>query len=333
VEITRKQAQAHPDSKEAHRGLSNALAQLGSAYADQGKRTEALENYRAGVAELEELCRRYPLDNNFRHELMLAYSHVGDTLGGRGFDNQGDSAGALEAYEKMTAAARTLYQADSSDLRAAADYGICLVRVAAMTPLERADEKLTRLKEAEALLTRATAKKPALALFITHKAWGEEEAGDTLRARGDRAGAMRAYQASIATTEELLATDPSSAASQRRIVSSSRRLAEVQASNGRRDAALATLDRIMKLAQRIESTVPLPAMGSRVVVPRCWFAAGTVRELLGELEAAREGYRRSVEEYRRLEPLPNFLDAYRKELDASVQALTKLDSPRKGKRP
>ena len=89
----------------------------------------------------------------------------------------------------------------------------------------------------------------------------------------------------------------------------------------------------MKLAQRIESTVPLPAMGSRVVVPRCWFAAGTVRELLGELEAAREGYRRSVEDYRRLEPLPNFLDAYRKELDASVQALTKLDSPRKGKRP
>ncbi|HEV8146926.1 MAG TPA: protein kinase [Bryobacteraceae bacterium] len=333
VEITRKHAQAHPDSKEAHRGLSNAQAALGAAYAEQGKRPEALEHFRAGVAELEELCRRYPLDNNFRHELMLAYSHVGDVLGGRGFDNQGDSAGALEAYEKMTAAARTLYQADSSDVRAAADYGICLVRLAALTPLERADEKLARLSEAEALLSRATAKKPVIALFGTHKAWGEEETGDTLRSRGDNAGAMRAYQASIATVEELLATDPSSASSQRRMVSSSRRLAEVQASTGRRDAALATLERILKLAQRVESTVPLTAVGSRVVVPRCWFAVGTVRELLGEREAARDGYRRSVEEYRRLESLPNFLDAYRKDLEASVQALAKLDSPRKEKRP
>jgi tetratricopeptide (TPR) repeat protein len=218
-------------------------------------------------------------------------------------------------------------------VRAAADYGICLVRLAALTPLERTDEKLARLSEAEALLSRATAKKPVIALFGTHKAWGEEETGDTLRARGDNAGAMRAYQASIATTSELLTTDPSSASSQRRFVSSSRRLAEVQASTGRRDAALATLDRILKLAQRIESTVPLTAVGSRVVVPRGWFAAGTVRELLGEREAAREGYRRSVDEYRRIEQLPNFLDAYRKELDASVQALAKLDSPQKGKRP
>src|SRR5258706_2388579 len=256
---------------------------------------------------------------------MLAYSHVGDTLGGRGFDNQGDSAGALEAYEKMTAAARTLYQADSSDLRAAADYGICLVRVAAMTPLERADEKLARLKEAEGLLARATAKKPVIALFGTHKAWGEEETGDTLRARGDHAGAMRTYQASIATTTELLAVDPASASTQRRMVSSSRRLAEVQASTGRREAALGTLDRILKLGRSIENTVPLTAVGSRVVVPRCWFAAGTVHELLGERDVARGWYQRAIEDYRRLEVQPNFLDAYRKEMETTVQALAKLE--------
>jgi tetratricopeptide (TPR) repeat protein len=45
VEITRKHAQAHPDSKEAHRGLSNAQAALGAAYAEQGKRPEALEHF------------------------------------------------------------------------------------------------------------------------------------------------------------------------------------------------------------------------------------------------------------------------------------------------
>src|SRR5262249_17418761 len=78
-----------------------------------------------------------PNDTSGGQELMLAYAHVGDTLGNAAYDNFGDAAGALAEYTKMAAIARTLHEADPNDVRGISDYGIALLRAGIVTPMEQ----------------------------------------------------------------------------------------------------------------------------------------------------------------------------------------------------
>jgi len=72
VSVMRKLAAARPDDQKVRLTLADAYIRRGEMFLSQGRREPALENFRAAVNELDDLCRRFPLDPRPRRKLTLA---------------------------------------------------------------------------------------------------------------------------------------------------------------------------------------------------------------------------------------------------------------------
>jgi len=72
VGVMRKLVEARPDDQKLRLALADAYAQLGDLFLSEGRREPALENFRAAVAELEDVRRRFQLDPGQRQKLTLA---------------------------------------------------------------------------------------------------------------------------------------------------------------------------------------------------------------------------------------------------------------------
>jgi eukaryotic-like serine/threonine-protein kinase len=324
IEFMRKVVAARPDDKKVRLSLSMGYAQLAGSLADHGPKLEALENYRLGVAELEEVCRRFPNDAHASHELMLAYSHVGDTLGNPGFPNLGDTEGAREAYVKMAAVAKSLYEADRADTRAVMDYGISLLRVGLTTPDH--DQKLATLRQSEEVLTVSVKQNPKHTLAGTHKAWVEEEIGDLLKDR-DRAGAMRQYQNAASSAFQVLAVEPTSRSSQRRVISTLGKLTQEQVRAGQRAQAEANVEKLIQFGRDVKQKSP-NTLAYRLTFARLLHTLGDAYAALASTDLAKDAYRKMLEEMHAVESQPDFAEAHRKEMETVAAALAKLEGGR-----
>ncbi|MBZ5608652.1 MAG: serine/threonine protein kinase [Acidobacteriia bacterium] len=330
--LLRQIVNARPNDREPLSNMAASHARLGAVMAALGRRDEALVSYRAGVAALESMQQHFPNDTHVRHELMLAYSHVGDTLGNPAYDNAGDAAGALESYSQMVAIAKSLYDADHSDFRALSDYGIAQLRegiVTAPGPGKRAI-----LESAHQNLTEAAQRNAKNTTNGMHKAWAEVELGRLFEAGGDSASGARYYQMAIASAEAVLAIRPQEPSAQRWLVAASSGLAGEQARSGARAPALATLDKALKLAQEADRTAAPESVSLRSNIARTWQAAGGVYARLAstgrgaqrdqDIAAARTWYGRAIAEWRKIEPQKEFSAPLRREMEAAAAALAAL---------
>jgi tetratricopeptide (TPR) repeat protein len=284
---------------------------MGGVLAAMGRREAALENYWRKVAIAEDLCRLEPVNAQYRRGLMLAYSHIGDTLGNPNLDSFGDAAGALAAYSKMAAAAKLLYDADPDDQRAVTDYAISLMRIANALPARQASEKIERFRQSRDLFERVAKSSPSNVTNAINKSFVEAQMGDLLLAQGNHQGAVGSYEQAIATSEALLAADPAQLPPQRLLVMAEHKLADEHARAGRRERALAVLDK----------------------VPRAYSAAGSVHAILAQARAAppaqrrrdgedaRNWYQRAVTAWQQFSRQPGFSTFNRKEMEADVLAL------------
>jgi tetratricopeptide (TPR) repeat protein len=268
---------------------------------------------------------------------MLAYSHIGDTLGNPNLDSFGDAAGAMDAYSKMVVAAKLLYDADPDDLRAVTDYAISLMRIANATPARQASEKLDRFRQSRDLFERVATASPSNATNAINKSFVEAQMGDLLLAQGNHEGAVRSYEQAIATSEALLVADPVQAPPQRLLVMVEGKLADEHARSGRRERALAAVDQMLHLA---ESQKTAGAARVSVLVPRAYAAAGSVHAILAQAfaaptgqrrrdrEDARNWYQRAVSAWQQLSRQPEFSTFNRKEMEAAVAALASASKVR-----
>ena len=333
IPLLKKLTELRPDNREDLANLASSHARLGAIQAELGRKDEALSSYREGVTALENILKRFPDKLQSRHELMLAYSHVGDTLGNPAYDNFGDEAGAREAYAKMAEIAEALQRMDPGDVRATSDYGIALLRMAIVSP---PDTKRAGLEKAHEYLTRALPPNSKDRGTRFHKAWNEVELGDVLLAAGDHKSSGGEYRAAIATFESGDPLDPTDSSSHRWLILAARKLAEEQVRSGDREGALAVMDKTLELAKRIDAAVPKESVTIRAGVARAWQAAGSVYAMLanketGELRkqdrtAAFAWYRRSMDEWRTLELLQGFNALRRKEMNATVAELAALEA-------
>lgn len=327
--LLRQAAEAKPENREAQISLSDLDARLGSVNAALGRRDDALASYRGGVSVLEALCRRFPSDTRARRELMFAYGHVGDTLSNSiyGHDSPGDYPGAFQAYGKMAEQAKFLYDADPADARALGDYGIALLRLGRVTPAAGPLRRET-LERSRELLHRAAAGNPQNRTIATHVIWVETELGD--------------YAAAIAKGEKTMSGAPDDFSVLRLMEGAVRPLAEEQARGGQRAQALATLDHSLHWAGKADAAVPRTA-AVFIVVARAWQTAGSVYAMLaggetgqradGDREAARDWYRRALEEWRKLEHDVAFVPPFPAEMKAAEQALAPGGLDRKKRDP
>ncbi len=313
--VLRRLAEVSPDDRQTHFDLSALDVCVGNVKAVQGRTQEALANYRAAVAELEMLCRRYPADTLARRKLIFAYGWVGDTLGNPMFQNTGDSQGAFQAYGQMADQAKLLYEADSVDARAAGDYGSALLKLGLATPLENPRRKQT-LATSRALLERAAAVNPQNRTIANNLTRAESELGH--------------YEAAIEEAEKTLRSAPEDWSALRVMEFAIRPLAEDQARKGQRQEALATLDHSLQWVAKADSAV---SQTSRNVpsIAIAWQTAGAVYAILAKGETgplaaadrvtAREWYGRAVDQWRRIEHDTAFLPAFAADMRADEQTL------------
>jgi serine/threonine protein kinase len=333
IRLMEQLAAAQPEERETITNIAVSQARLGAIQAELGRRQDALDSYRAGVSHLEGLNRRLPNDAHTLRQLMLAHAHVGDTLGNPAYDNFGDEPAARAAYGKMVEVARNLHDADSNDVRATSDYGIALLRLGIVTP---ANEKRMILEQAHAVMERAVMRNPKDSPTRMHKAWTEVELGDVLQAAGDRAGAVRFYRMSISTLETGQPIALSDSSIQRQLVVAAGKLATEQVRSGDRAAAEATLDKALGLVRQAEAAAPASSVTIRSVFARAWQIAGSVYAMCAEQEVgerrdrdreiARDWYRRSMEEWRKLEPLQGFTMVRKKEMELAAAEQAALEA-------
>lgn len=333
IRILEQLAVIQPNDRETLANIASSHARLGAIQADLGRKQEALDSYRAGVSDLENIARRFPDKIQTQHELMLAHAHVGDMLGNPAYDNFGDATGAREAYSKMADIALRLQEADPADVRAMSDYGIALMRVGIVAPPE---SKKAALEKAHDLQLRTIAKNPKDRAMRIHKAWTEIEMGDLAALSSDRQSASRYYRMAIATSEGGGAIDASDIALQRWLISAARKLAEEQLKSGDREGTLATLDKALQLASRADTELPPTSVTGRSGLARAWQAAGFVYAQLADRElselqkqdreTALGWYRRSMAEWRRLEPQQGFTSQRRQEMNSTVAELAALEA-------
>jgi tetratricopeptide (TPR) repeat protein len=333
IELLRQLSIARPDERETRSNIAASHARLGAIRAALGRPLEALESYRAGVAVLEELVRRDAADVRSRHELMLGHSHIGDVLGNPAYDNIGDTAGARVEYATMADIARFLHEADATDMRATSDYGIALLRLGIVSPM---DTKRSTLEQAFALLELVGNRNPKDKPNAIHKAWAATELGNLSRSGGDHASAKRYYSLALTAAESVQNIDPNDITSQRWLVIAARSLAQEQIRVGDATGALATVDKAVQLGVRRDSTAPAESVPIRSVVASAWQAAGAVHVLLANRErneprsrhrdTARDWYQRSMMEWRKLAPLEGFTSLQRREMDSTAAELAALDA-------
>jgi len=331
IRLLEQVSAARPGEYETRTNIAASHARMGAIQAELGHRQQALESYRAALSVREEVSRNAPNDVYALHELMLAYSHVGNTLGNPAYDNFGDEAGARVSYGKMEEAACRLREADPNDVRAMSDYGIALLRVGIVSP---PDQKKSIFEKSNDLLQRASAKSPMDKPTRTHQIWVQLELGDVALTAGDHAAAARFYALAIRTAETGGLMDSTD---QRRFIAAARKLAEEQARSGDRTGALATLDKAVQLVKRVEPQASATSVTMRSVIAAAWQAIGSVHAVLAKTERgeyrqqdreiARESYERSLGEWRKLAPLEGFTDLHRKEMEVAVAAMAALALP------
>jgi len=108
--------------------LGSSYATLGMVKARMGKTGEALAAYQKSLAMQERLASMKKDDVATQRTVMIAMSHVGDTLGNSHMINLGRFKEAAAIYERVVEKARWLVSVDRSDKKAQVDLSFGLLR-------------------------------------------------------------------------------------------------------------------------------------------------------------------------------------------------------------
>ena len=108
--------------------LGSSYATLGLVLARMGKTDDALEAYKKSLKLQEKMASLRPDDVSTQRTLMIALSHVGDTLGNSHMISLGRFAEAADIYARVVDRARWLVSVDPQDKKAQVDLGFALLR-------------------------------------------------------------------------------------------------------------------------------------------------------------------------------------------------------------
>jgi len=329
-QLLERYAQSKPYDRAAQEGLSDAYSMLAAEQLHLGHTKEGLASARSAAAVLEAVASRYPNDTALRRYLIQAYFGISNTLGSAVYPDLLDPQGAFEAGRKMVEEAKFVYDADPADVEALSDYGVALMHLGEVTPPHSPARRKT-FELSETFLTRAALRNPRSRTVMGSKTELEYRLAELCLADGRRAEAMRYYQMAISTGEKAMASDPSYFPTLNRFLFAVRAMSQIQARQGTRADALATLDRLLRAAKRADDGAKPTDLILHVVIVRSWQTAGSLYATLSRHEtgdqagqdrdAARAWYQRALDQWRKLEPQPGFSAGFRKEMQAAEQAL------------
>ncbi len=307
-------------------GLASAHAAAGMADMRLGHLERALDSFRTGAVTLETLLTAVPRNDNVKRELMLAYGHIADVLGNPDLHNLGDRTGALHAYRQAADIGKRLYDADRSDQRAAADYGIVLSRVETAMDDSNPAEKLAVQKESLRVLDEAAKVSPTNVSLQIYRALVQQHIGDSLDAAGNLGEARLRYLESAGTAERHLTLGDASLLVL--FIQANQRLALNAVARARRAEALAFAERALKIGE----SPPTGAVSARAV-PRGRSVMGLTYEALlrspvgqpGDRELALSWLHKALDAWRAAQGDPAFAAPHRREMHQVKDAIASIE--------
>ena len=284
--------------------LGDAYSMVGRNTARNGDLRGSLDIYRKNLKLRTEIAREKPQDTEVQRVLMLAYGHLGDTLGYEWAANLGDVPAAMKHYGPMLEIADRLYQSDSSNRRAAMDYGFALMRVGVTTPGEEGQQKaIAILEKARGLLGHLAEKDPGNRVLWGSLATVETSLGDRRRLTKDLPAALAAYSRAVEIGDRLLRSNSQDAATsgivlQARIGSGTSWLAMREVSKAQQ-ACLQVLELTDRVAAAQDARIFV-----RARLPRAAEFCGDVEQRTGGNGC--QWYRKSAALWKDLKTAPGF---------------------------
>ena len=312
-------ASGRATDRSARQSLATAYAAVGMAQTGATRLQEALKYFQLDVGEMEQLVAMDPRNVNWKRDLMLAYGHVADVLGNPGVPNLGNRAGALEAFQRVAAIAKEIYDADRADQRAVTDYGIALSRVE--TVMDDGPAKIDVQQKSLELLTEAAGVNPADVQLKVYQSLVAQHLGDAFTALGNARGARDAYARSVAVAEPALSSGH--AALIILFVQSAQRLVAKDGASGRRREALDVARRALRTAE--PGANRLRARGYATMGFAYANLLGSSAAEPGDRDQALTWLRRSVDAWQAGKADAGFAPQHQREMDQVTEILARLE--------
>jgi eukaryotic-like serine/threonine-protein kinase len=280
--------------------LADNYSLLGLLAGRKAETRASLGHYLKSVALREQAIAARPNDVTAQRDLMIAYGHVGDTMGSPFLFNLGDPRGAREYYGKAARIAEGMAATDPSDKQARIDLGIALTRIGTVlqAPGEVA-ESLAALNRAAGILEPLYASETNNHGYSVQLSLLYEYRGQRLRQSGNDAAALVSYRRSLDICAKMLAARRDDRNGLRQQLVDNGAVASLLARAGDSAGALLTASETVSGAERF---VAGRADSDRAYVPRSLDWSAAVYENLSDWTNAAENYRKELAAWKALGP-------------------------------
>jgi tetratricopeptide (TPR) repeat protein len=266
------------------------LIQFARNYAilgDTGKQfARADEAYRL----LAGLAGEQPDVLTYQRDLGIAYDEIGRVL-----IEQGNLAGALQAFGESVAILKRAIAADPGNLPWQRDLAGSLSSLGDVLAQQgRLDDALKSYRESLAIMQRIVGANPTNVDFYDRDlAVAHGKIGDVLKEQGDLAGALQAYREGAAIRERLAKADPDNVRRQLDLAVSYTRVGDVLFALNRLDDALKSFGDSVTISERLAKADPSNAVWQHGL-SASYGKAGDVLLAQGKLDDALKSYRASL---------------------------------------
>ena len=278
-------------------GDRSALSELGSSYATlglvlarSGKTNEALEAYQKSLGMQERIASFKKDDVSAERIVMIAMSHVGDTLGNSNMINLGRFTEAAATYSKVVEKARWLVSVDPGDKKAQLDLSFALLRYS--NTLRAAGDlpaSLRAMNEARGLFERLRTEDPGNTRLEQNLSALYQQYAELYAEQKQWEQAIKNSDAALEISERLLKADPRDAASARQILENFMIRPRLFDGAGRKEEASGAAARLESYAQSglfTKSKEPrLRSIVARAFEIASHYIPARSKELLGRSDA------------------------------------------------
>jgi eukaryotic-like serine/threonine-protein kinase len=189
--------------------LASSYATLGLVLGRMGKTGDSLEAYQKSLSMQERIASIYKSDVGAQRTVMLAMSHIGDTLGNSHMLNLGRFADGAAMYAKVVEKARWLVSVDPEDKKAKLDLAFALLRYGnTLRAAGRYRQAYEAMEEARILLDRRIQQDTANAVLKQNRAFLNFQFAELHANEGRHALGLSRNQEAMAELSELIQADP-----------------------------------------------------------------------------------------------------------------------------
>lgn len=314
LEIRQKLNNADPNNRELQYELARSYRGVGDMLYTIDDLKGALKAYENGVETLEKAAAAEPDNLQFLNVLADIHSRCGDVKGMEGFQNLGDTIGALESYRRSVEIAKKLIEIKPDNTEYLGDYGTRLMYFGRLQAAQ-GDSKgsIESGQNALAIFDKLSAEDPSNFQFKTRQMIVLNSIRIPLIEEGRTREAVDNGHRVIKTLNEMVAADPKNINLKRGLGVSYNSLGTALMHAKDFDAAIENFRRALSFAEELAAADPKSSENRRDVI----FARQLLAEALlekGETDTALGNLKQNISRLEEFAKTENAGEQYKEEL-------------------